>query len=274
MTLNLVPNVSAKACTTTQLTQLSSVAATYSSSPDCAGSAMDPSTSTVAVICAGACMKLVRQLQPDAPDCEYDGTNLGESMSRLVTWCDEASVSASGSASTSSLDSSAGVESNSRSVDTPDTVPACSMENITLISGIDTEAATSADCLGSAGAATSASNKDEFCGQNKCIAYLADAETRLPNCTYGGYNFKQAVADTLALCADPTLTWAPSTTPPATRATIPTATIPPPTATSLASSQTADAPATSTSTASALKRGESAGTAAAIVLTVLFALSS
>ncbi|KAF1774778.1 Calponin homology domain [Phytophthora cactorum] len=37
----VLPTVTAKACTSTQLTQLTSVAATYSSSPDCVGSALD-----------------------------------------------------------------------------------------------------------------------------------------------------------------------------------------------------------------------------------------
>ncbi|KAL4085549.1 hypothetical protein PRIC1_015143 [Phytophthora ramorum] len=231
----LVPSASlvqAKACTSTQLTQLAGVAATYSSSPDCAGSALDSSINSVAQICAGACMKLVRELQPDTPDCEYDGSS---------------------------------------SIAVTDTVPTCSIENVTSINDINSEAATSADCLGSAGAATSAINKTAYCSEDACVAYLTDVESRLPNCTYAGYNIKQAIADTLALCDDPSLTWAPSTTPPATQATTTTTAAPrvttqAPTVASSASSQTTDTPATK-SAAFALKPG--ASTAAAVLLLAL-----
>ncbi|GMF16516.1 unnamed protein product [Phytophthora lilii] len=249
--------VDAKACTSTQLTQLTAVATTYSSSPDCAGSALDSSTNTVAVICAGACMKLVRQLQPDTPDCEYDGTNLGESLSELVAWCDAAAASSSGSMSTSGLGSAAGsasAGSNWSSVTPTDTVPTCTVADVSLISDLNSEATTSVDCLGSAGAAMSATTKEAFCTENACVAYLSDMETRLPNCTYSGYNIKQVIADTLALCNDSTLTWAPSTTPPTTITTAaPTVTTRTPTATSSASSQTTDTPAGTESTASALQ---------------------
>lgn len=151
----LVLNASAKVCNTTQLTQLTNVVTTYSSSADCTGSTLDPRTNDVAEICAGACMQLVRQLQPDTPDCEFDGTNLGESMSRLVAWCDTASVSASGLASASSgFNSRAGwnaTDSISISIDTLDTVPVCSIENVSLISEINKEATKSADCFGMGG---------------------------------------------------------------------------------------------------------------------------
>ncbi|KAL4123689.1 hypothetical protein PRIC2_009540 [Phytophthora ramorum] len=267
----LVPSASlvqAKACTSTQLTQLAGVAATYSSSPDCAGSALDSSINSVAQICAGACMKLVRELQPDTPDCEYDGTNLGESMNTLVSTCDAASSSGSGSNSDSA--STAG-STGSSSIAVTDTVPTCSIENVTSINDINSEAATSADCLGSAGAATSAINKTAYCSEDACVAYLTDVESRLPNCTYAGYNIKQAIADTLALCDDPSLTWAPSTTPPATQATTTTTAAPrvttqAPTVASSASSQTTDTPATK-SAAFALKPG--ASTAAAVLLLAL-----
>jgi hypothetical protein len=258
------PLADAKACTSGQITALVSIATTYSGSPDCAGSALDSSANTVAEICGGACMKLVRQLEPDAPDCEYDGTNLGETMGTLVSWCDAA---ASGSASSAS----AGSATNSTIVE-PDTVPTCSVENITVITELDEQAATSVDCLGSAGAATDASTKTEFCAENACVAYLTDVEAQLPNCTYGGYNAKQSIADVLALCDDPSLTWAPSTTPPATRATATltpaVTTHTPAAASSSASSLATDTPAATKSAASSMTPGS---TATALVLMMALA---
>ncbi|KAG7375669.1 hypothetical protein PHYPSEUDO_000295 [Phytophthora pseudosyringae] len=277
--LVLIPNVTAKGCTTTQLTQLTGVAATYSSSPDCAGSALDTSTNTVTEICAGACMELVRQLQPDTPDCEYEGTNLGETMQELVAWCDAASISGSVSdpASTSALSSSAGStgDASSTAIDTTDTVPVCTIANVTLIDDINTEAAKNADCLGSAGAATGATNKTAYCDEDACVAYLTDMEARLPNCTYGGYNIKQVVADTLALCDDPSIVWPNATTPTAAEVTTttpaPTATTLTPTAAPSADSQATDTPAVISAAVSALRPCASFVAASALAFTVAFA---
>ncbi|OWZ02621.1 Elicitin [Phytophthora megakarya] len=228
----LVPSITARACTSMELTELTSVAATYSNSPDCAGSSLDRSTKTVEIICAGACMKLVRQLQPDAPDCEFQGTNLGETMSQLVAWCDSA-----GSSSASSGSTEAGSTSNSTADNTTDVVPVCSIEDVNLVNDINSEAAKNADCLGSAGTATTAANKDEYCAQDSCVAYLANIEGRLPNCTYGSYNIKQVVADTLAMCEDNGIVW-PTTTP-----RVPTTTTQTPTVIPSGDSQAADTPA-------------------------------
>ncbi|ETO74914.1 hypothetical protein F444_09450 [Phytophthora nicotianae P1976] len=243
--LVLVPTVTAKACTSTELTQLTSVAATYSNSPDCAGSALDNSINSVEEICAGACIKLVRELQPDAPDCEFEGTNLGETMEKLVAMCDAASPSSLSSASRGS---------NSDVVITTDTIPVCTTENVTFINDINTEVSKSADCLGSAGAATDAMSKEEYCAENACVALMTDVEARLPNCTYSGFNFKQRVADALALCNDDSVTWPNATTPTPTTATlVPTITDQTPTSVPSAASQATDTPTATKSSAVSFK---------------------
>ncbi|KAF4046009.1 hypothetical protein GN244_ATG01568 [Phytophthora infestans] len=265
----ILPTVTAKACTSTQLTQLTSVAATISSSPDCAGSALDNSVNSVDVICGGACIALVRDLQPDAPDCEFEGTNLGETMQRLVAWCDSVplSDSSSTSASASSLSSASGV-SNSPTIMT-DTAPVCTAEDVTVINDLNTEVSKSADCLGSAGAATDATSKEEYCAKNACVALMTDVEARLPNCSYSGFNFKQTVADALASCNDPTVTWPNVTTPATTLA--PAMTTQTPTTAPSADSQATDTPAVTKSSAVALKSNADLVIMSVLTLSVVLA---
>ncbi|RLN95677.1 hypothetical protein BBJ28_00006490 [Nothophytophthora sp. Chile5] len=261
--------VQAKACTSAQLVQLNSVANTYTNSPDCAGSALDSAANTVAEICAGACMQLLRDLAPDTPDCEYDGTNLGETVNGLVAMC--AFESDSGSSSGVNLGSESGFNSGSDSATVSDTVEECTTAEMLTMSDLNDEAATSADCQGSAGI-SAGSSIGAFCDESACVAYMSDVESQLPNCTYAGYNLKQVIADTLAVCDDPTKTLPPTATSSSTPATTTTPKTTTPTPTK-ASSLVTDTPAVTVSPASSLKPGATVVTAASLLLAAVLAFT-
>ncbi|ETN08530.1 hypothetical protein PPTG_12300 [Phytophthora nicotianae INRA-310] len=242
--LVLVPTVAAKECTFFQRAQLKRVAAVYFSVPDCASGAFDSNNASKSEYCAGDCLKLMRKLLPDIPDCEFDDNNLGESYGILVAWCDETATSDSSSASASSAPD----DSNSTTATTA-TAPNCTVEDVAIINEINLEAEESDYCNGNVSA--DVITKVAFCADLTCVAYLENMEARLPNCSYEDFNAKHVISEAVALCDDavvmvPNSTMSPATTPVPTETTIPT---PVP---SSSNSQAIDTPATTESAGVAL----------------------
>ncbi|ETO74882.1 hypothetical protein F444_09452 [Phytophthora nicotianae P1976] len=229
-TLVLVPNITAKACTFLQRVQIKSIAAAYFDSPDCVSSSFNSSGDiSKTELCESACTKLIRELLPDTPDCERDDSNLAEIYGDLVTWCEE---SDSGSAF-----------AVRKSKWAADAIPICTAEEVTIINDINTEGENGENCRGNV--RTHIATSVAFCIDPTCVAYLANVEARLPNCSFEGLNVKKVVGDTVALCDDAGVTL-PNTTTPAVTTTspVPTATTQTPLATSSADSQATDIPAT------------------------------
>ncbi|KAF1774781.1 EF-hand domain pair [Phytophthora cactorum] len=217
----------------------------------------DSSITSKTELCESACTKLMRELLPDTPDCENDGGNLGEIYGDLVTWCD---ASNSGSSLSSATRDSKW---------TADTTPTCTVEEVAVINDINTEGEKGENCRGNVSA--NIITEVAFCGDPTCVAYLANVEARLPNCSYEGISVKQVVGDTVALCDDAVVMLPNSTTPTATTTTlVPTTTTQTPVASS-ADSQATDTPAATKSAAVALGFSGNVVTVNALTLTVVLA---